>query len=269
MTRSVFAVILITVKEEIKELSKEKSRDIRKPWFRFVKKIMRLFIKESEFVYLGDKITEPTIILSNHVGTAAPLAWELYGNLPFRFWGAHEMNSDLVKLYKYQTRVFYHEKKHWNLHLARLFCLIASPLTYMFYKGINLISTYQDIRFKTTVSESIKALDNGESIIIFPEISDKGYLDVLEGFHQGFTVLGSVLLREGKDLPITVAYYKKDEHRYIVDRPVLLSHIFRPGMSRQEIADTLCERCNRLRDIDLGAGEPETERETSIVKNVI
>ena len=133
-------------------MEKEKRIDIRKPWFRVIKKIMRLFIKETEFVYLGDKIDEPTIILSNHVGTSAPLAWELYGNLPFRFWGAYEMNTSLAKLYSYQTRVFYHEKKHWNIHLARLFCLIASPLTYMFYRGINLISTYRDIRFKKTIS---------------------------------------------------------------------------------------------------------------------
>ena len=64
---------------------KEKYKDIRKPWFRFLKKIMRLFIKESTFIYLDKKIDKPTIILSNHVGTSAPLAWELYGKLPFRF----------------------------------------------------------------------------------------------------------------------------------------------------------------------------------------
>ena len=221
-------------------------KDIRKPWFRFVKKIMRLFIKETEFVYLGDEINEPTIILSNHVGTSAPLAWELYGNIPFRFWGASEMNSGLIKLYKYQSRVFYHEKKHWNLHLARLFCLIASPLTNMFYKGINLISTYQDIKFKKTISESIESIKDGKSVIIFPEISDKGYLDVLEGFHQGFTVLGSILLKKGMDIPITVAYYKKSEKRYIVDRVALLSDVFKEGVSREEIAAKLCARCNEL-----------------------
>lgn len=238
-------------------MSKNGYKDIRKPWFRVIKKIMRLFIKETEFVYLGEKITEPTIILSNHVGTAAPLAWELYGNLPFRFWGASEMNSGLVSLYKYQTRVFYHEKKHWNLHLARLFCLIASPLTYMFYKGINLISTYRDIRFKHTVTESIDALDSGKSVIIFPENSDKGYLDVLEGFHQGFTVLGSILLKKGKDIPITVAYYKKSEKRYIVDKAVRLSDIFRDGVSREQIAKRLCNRCNYLGQMDLNSPEEE------------
>lgn len=239
-------------------MSKNGYKDIRKPWFRVIKKIMRLFIKESEFVYLGEKIKEPTIILSNHVGTAAPLAWELYGNLPFRFWGASEMNSGLISLYKYQTRVFYHEKKHWNLHLARLFCLIASPITYMFYKGINLISTFRDIRFKHTITESIEALDSGKSVIIFPEISDKGYLDVLEGFHQGFTVLGSILLKKGKDIPITVAYYKKSEKRYIVDRAVRLSEIFKDGVSREQIAKMLCDRCNELGQMDLNA--PQTDK---------
>ena len=234
--------------------------DIRKPWFRAVKSVMRLFIKKSEFTYLDKKIDTPTIILSNHVGTSAPLAWELYGNLPFRFWGANEMNCSLAELYKYQTRVFYHEKKHWNIHLARLFCIIASPLTYMFYRGINLISTHRDIRFKATISESIKTLEAGQSVIIFPEISDNGYLDVLEGFHQGFTVLCSILLKEGKDYPITVAYYKKSERRYVVDKPVMLSEVFKDGATRAEIADKLCARCNELGQMkfDDSSNSPDT-----------
>jgi len=229
-----------------KNKNETKYVDIRKPWFRVIKGIMRLFIRKTDFIYLDKKIDEPTIVLSNHVGTSAPLAWELYGKIPFRFWGAKEMNSSLSELYKYQTEVFYHEKKHWNIHLARLFCIIASPLTYMFYRGINLISTHRDIRFKATISESIKTLEAGQSVIIFPEISDKGYLDVLEGFHQGFTVLCSILLKEGKDYPITVAYYKKAEKRYVVDKSIMLSELFKDGATRAEIAEKLCARCNEL-----------------------
>ncbi len=232
--------------------NQEKYQDIRKPWFRCVKACMRIAIRKSKFIYLeGKKIDKPTIILSNHVGTSAPLAWELYGQLPFRFWGANEMNCNLIELYKYQTKVFYHEKKHWNIHLARLFCLIASPLTYMFYRGIQLISTHKDIRFKATISESIRTLDDGKSVIIFPEISDKGYLDVLEGFHLGFTVLCSILLKEGKDTPITVAYYRKKDRVYIVDKPIMLSELFKDGATRQEIADKLCARCNELGQMKL------------------
>ena len=245
-------------------MSKNGYKDIRKPWFRVIKKIMRWFVKPTEFIYLDKKIDTPTIVLSNHVGTSAPLAWELYGNLPFRFWGASEMNSGLVKMYKYQSRVFYHEKKHWNLHLARLFCLIASPLTNMFYKGINLISTYHDIHFKTTVSDSIKTLEAGQSIVIFPEISDKGYLDVLEGFHEGFTMLGSIILKKGMDMPITVAYYRKREKKYVVDKPVMLSELFREGVSRAEIAKALCDRCNELGQMVLPTATVKEEKEAAL-----
>ena len=131
----------------------------------------------------------------------------------------------------------------------------------MFYRGINLISTHKDIHFRHTITESIETLDSGKSVIIFPEISDKGYLDVLEGFHQGFTMLGSILLRKGKDVPITVAYFIKSEKRYIVDRPVMLSDLFKDGMTREDIAKVLCDRCNELGQMDLDKKDSESVRE--------
>ena len=139
-------------------MGNKKQKNNRSLWFRGLKKFMKLFKKKPEFIFLGEEFSDKSIVVSNHEGTSAPLALELYSNMRFRFWGAYEMNSGLIKLYKYQTRVYYHEKKHWNLHLARLFCLLASPLTNLFYKGLDLISTYKDARFKTTLKESIEAL---------------------------------------------------------------------------------------------------------------
>ena len=158
----------------------------RSGWFRLFKKILVVRYKRPKFVYLGKPFGNGGIIVSNHVGTDAPLSLELYCNKTVRMWGAHEMNSGLVKMYKYQTRVYYHEKKHWNLHLARLFCLLASPLTNLFYKGLKLISTYHDARFLRTLRESVTALKKGENIVVFPEDSKEGYKDELDGFFCGF-----------------------------------------------------------------------------------
>lgn len=130
----------------------------RKLWYRCLKKLMKCRYKKPEFIYLGETVGKGGIIVSNHDGTDSPMSLEIYLDVPLRFWGAHEMNSGLIKMYKYQTRVFYHEKKHWNLHLARLFCLLATPLTNLFYKGLNLISTYRDARFIKTINESIETL---------------------------------------------------------------------------------------------------------------
>lgn len=228
--------------EQIKKVPKKQ----RKTWFKVFKKIIKVRYKKPTFVYLGEKFHNGAIILSNHEGTDAPLSLEIYCNSPIRMWGAGEMNSGLKELYKYQTRVYYHEKKHWNLHLARLFCLVASPLTNMFYSGLNLISTYRDSRFIKTIRESISAIQNGENIVIFPEDSTKGYLSELEGFHAGFVTLCEACRKKGIDVPIYVTYFRKSDRTYIIDKPVMYSTLYKKYSSKEEIADVLRLRCNEL-----------------------
>lgn len=228
----------------MKKERKQKPR--RKWWFRGLLKLMKGRYPKPQFIYLGEEVQDGSLILSNHEGTDAPLSLEMYLGKNVTMWGAHEMNEGVVKMYKYQTRVYYHQKKHWNLHLARLFCLLASPLTNMFYKGLNLISTYRDHRFLKTIRESVTALRKGESIVVFPEKSDNGYLPELEGFFAGFVVLAETCKKKGMDLPIYVSYFKKNEKQYIFDKPVFYSELSANGETRDEIAKRLLDRCNEL-----------------------
>ena len=236
--------------EKNKNLSKQKYNPIpqkkRKLWFKGLKTIMKMRYKKPAFVYLGEPFQYGSLILSNHEGTDAPMAFEIYHPHPIRMWGAHEMNSGLRKMYAYQTKVYYHEKKHWNLHLARLFCLLASPLTNMFYSGFNLISTYNDARLIKTMKESVSALQKGESLVIFPEDSTKGYLAELEGFHAGFVTLADICLKKGIDVPIYVSYYKKNEKIYVIDKPVKYSKLKEQFPEKQALLNHLVNRCNEL-----------------------
>ena len=225
----------------------KKFKQKRKAWFRGLKHILKIRYKKAQFIYLGEKPTKGSIILSNHVGTEAPLSLEIYCDFPIRMWGAHEMNSGLKKLYKYQSEVYYHEKKGWNLHLSRIFCLLASPLTNLFYKGLNLISTYHDTRLRTTLNDSFTAIkDNGENIVIFPEDSSDGYCDELKGFHAGFVMLAEKCLNSGIDLPIYTCYFKKKERQYIFDAPIKYSELKEQFGDRNSIAKYLCMRCNTI-----------------------
>ncbi len=227
-----------------------------------MKKLMKGRYKKPTFVYLGEKFGNGGVILSNHEGTDAPMSLEMYCEQPIRMWGASEMNSGLIQMYKYQTRVYYHEKKHWNLHLARLFCLIASPLTNLFYKGLNLISTYRDARLRKTIRESLEAIRAGENIVIFPEDSTNGYLEELEGFHAGFVVFAEVCKKQGIDLPIYVTYFRKKDRTYIVDAPVLYSELSKNGESKEEICRRLVARCNELGKMQFTAPLSERTAET-------
>ncbi len=229
-------------------MKKEKKGPVqkRKWWFRFMKKLMKGRYKKPKFVFLGEGFTEGGVILSNHEGTDAPMSLELYCDKPLRMWGASEMNSGLIPMYKYQTRVYYHEKKGWNLHLARLFCLIATPLTNLFYKGLRLISTYRDTRFRRTIRESLDAIRAGENIVIFPEDSTNGYLEELEGFHRGFVVFAEVCQKQGIDLPIYTTYFRKKDLTYIVDAPVRYSQLRAECGGKEAVCQRLVARCNEL-----------------------
>lgn len=231
------------------------SRQLKRKWyFRLLKKMMKGRYKEPKFIYLGEQIGNSSLILSNHVGTEAPMSLELYLDAPIRMWGAHEMNSGLIKLYKYQTKVYYHQRKHWNLFLARMFCLIASPLTNLFYSGLDLISTYRDGRVLKTIRESVSALEQGQNIVIFPEDATNGYLDELEGFYAGFVLLADTMLKKGKDLDIFVTYFRQKDMVYIIDKPIKYSSI-KEGRTREQITKLLCERCNELGKMEFDSNE--------------
>ena len=223
-----------------------KPKQKRKWYFRVSKKIMRLRYKEPTFVYLGEHIGNGAVILSNHEGTDAPMAMEIYLDRPLRMWGASEMNSGLIELYKYQTNIYYHEKKHWNIHLARLFCLVASPLTYLFYSGLDLISTYRDVQFVKTIRESMAAIESGDNIVIYPEVSDNGYLAELEAFHGGFTTFADICRKKGMDIKTFVSYYRKNDNVYIIDAPIMYSELYERFGDRERISQWLCDRCNEL-----------------------
>ena len=145
------------------------------------------------------------------------------------------------------TVVFYHQKKHWNLGLARLFCCIASPLTYIFYKGLNLISTYRDHRLKKTIKESLQSIENKESVIIFPEDSSDGYHDELKSFHPGFILLAKTCQKKGIDVPIYVTYYDKHTNQHFIDKPIYFSELSKDGVNKNKITKELCDRANILR----------------------
>ena len=235
----------------MKKEKKEKVKRLRPRWFGGLKAILKLIIKKPNFVYLGEEVKPRSLILSNHVGAKGPLSLELYFKTPFRFWGTYEMNSNIFKVYAYLSKIYFHEKKHWPLILSRIFCVIAAPLLWIFYRGLNLISTYKDHRFRTTVKQSVKEIELGRSIVIFPEDSSKGYFDKLSMFFAGFMVFARKCYQKGFDLPIFVAYLRKKDKQFIFDKPVLYSELVSLNLSDQEIADKLCARMNELAEVNI------------------
>lgn len=229
----------------------KKFKQKRSGWFTVLKGVLKIWYRKPKFVFLGEKPDKNAIILSNHEGSYAPLEMEIWAQFPIRMWGTYEMNSGIKELYKYQSEIYFHQKKHWNLHLSRLFCLIAAPLTNLFYKGLRLISTYRDMRFLQTVKKSYEVIAQGENVVIFPEDSSKGYFKKLTEFYAGFTVFANHCLKKGIDTSIYVSYYKKKERAFVFSEPMLYSKLKETFKTREEIANYMLKRCNALSEYEV------------------
>lgn len=215
--------------------------------FRIYRGFIKLFKKKVQFYHVGNKLEEGTLVLSNHESTKGPLAWEMFYDTKVRMMGTEEMNSGLRRMYKYQSEVYYHQKKHWNLVLAKLFCLLASPLTYFFYNGLQLISIRDGASLNISIKETFKALvEFKETVIIFPEDSEEGYFKELKGFKKGFLLVCEYAYKKGYDIPVAVAYYKIDKNTALVSESIRYSELLEKYKTREKIAEVLKDRCNEL-----------------------
>ena len=224
----------------------------RPKWFSFVKGILRIFVRRPRFIYLGkhiEKSDEPSIILSNHVGASAPVLYELYFDAPFRFWGTYEMNSGIIEVYKYLSKIYLYKKKHFPRFLSKLIAFFICPFVNIFYKGLNLISTYKDHRFRQTLTESLKTMENNQNLIIFPEDSSDGYHVKLKSFFSGFAVFANLMLKTGKDVLIFCSYYRKKDRTFIIDKPIPFSALCGKNFDREKISSEMCKKVNSLYDV--------------------
>ena len=77
-------------------------------------------------------------------------------------------------------------------------------------------------------------------------------------------MLASICYKKGMDLSVYISYYRKSERLYVVDKPFKISELFEEGLSREEMAKKLCDRCNELGKMEISVPNEEKEKATKI-----
>ena len=107
----------------------------RKPFFEFVKKILRIFKRKPKVINENAELDDVAIYLSNHSAASGPLVYELYFPKAMRFWGTHEMCGTLGEQWKYLRTTYYHDKKHLPRWLAVIVATIVVPFVHGFIRA--------------------------------------------------------------------------------------------------------------------------------------
>ncbi len=220
---------------------------VKHNWFlRLVKTILKLFKKKPRLVMHELQLPDQAIYIANHSGASGPLTLSMYFPKYLVPWGAHPMTEHYIKRWKYLYFVFYRQKLKYSkiksFILATLFGLISKFL----YNGVQLIPTYRDLRLKNSIRKSIEHLDVGNSLLIFPEDSEDGYVDEIKAFHSGFVFLAEKYYKEKhKHIPIIPLYYHKELQEVRVGKKYTLDD-FHDLSHRNLIADKFKHILNNL-----------------------
>lgn len=224
-----------------------KKKSNKKPFFRFVKCIVRLFKKKPIIINQQNILEEPCLYISNHAASYGPTNYELYFPTNFRMMGAYQMCGTLKERWAYLYKVYFYQKRKVPKWLAIIIATIITPFMIMFYKGMQIIPIFPDTRFRKTIDEAISSLEKGISALIFPEDSSDGYHDELKGLFGGFWIIAKEYKKRcGKDLKIVPMYLHRKSNQIVVDKNESYSELSKSLNSHKDAAIFFMDKVNNL-----------------------
>lgn len=184
------------------------------PAFKFIKGMIRLFYPKMKIVGAENLPKEPCIIVSNHAQMNGPIACELYFPGKRTIWCAGEM-MNLKEVPAYAYRDFWSAKPkyiRWFYHIA---AFVIAPLSVLIFNNADTIAVYRDQRILSTFRDSIRRIDEGTNIIIFPE-HNQTRNNIIYDFSDGFISLARMVYRHSgqalKFVPMYIAPKLKEMH---------------------------------------------------------
>ena len=127
---------------------------------------------------------EAGILVGNHSQMTGPLMSELRLDIPHETWCAGQMMKwDEVADYAFTD--FWSFKPRWTHPFFRLLSHLIKPLAVCLFNNAHTIPVYHDIRLRQTYRQSVEAMADGESLVIFPEKNEPGN-HILYAFQDKF-----------------------------------------------------------------------------------
>ena len=162
--------------------------------YKIIKSLVRFFYGKMEVVGLENLPEDNAIIVGNHCQLNGPIAGELFLPDNCYIWCAGQM-MDLKEVLEYAFTDFWSHKSKWTQPFYKLASYLIAPLSVCIFNNARTIAVYRDMRIMSTFKDSIKLLQQGANILIFPE-KDEKHNNILYQFQENF-------------IDIAKLYYKK------------------------------------------------------------
>lgn len=157
---------------------------------------VRLFTPKMKTIGAENLADAPVLIVGNHCQMYGPIACEFYLPVDRYTWCAGQMMK-LKEVPEYAFRDFWSFKPKHIQWFFRLASYLIAPVSVCIFNNANTIPVYRDTRIVSTFKETIRKLQDGTSVVVFPEHNVK-HNHIIYDF-------------EDKFIDIAKLYYKKTE----------------------------------------------------------
>ena len=154
------------------------------PVYRVIKWLVWVFYPKMQVSGTEHLPEEPAVIVGNHTQMNGPIACELYFPGKRYTWCAGEM-MHLKEVPAYAFQDFWSRKPRWNRWFFKLLSYMIAPLSVCVFNNADTIGVYHDSRIISTFKNTVKRLQEGASVVVFPE-HEAPYNHILCQFQDRF-----------------------------------------------------------------------------------
>ena len=187
--------------------------------FKIIKWLVKVFYPKAQVDGAENLPDEPVIIVGNHCQMNGPIVGELYvPNEPY-IWCAGEM-MHLKDVPAYAFRDFWSQKPKWTHPFYKLLSYIIAPLAVCLFNNARTIGVYHDARLLSTFKDTVKKLQEGKRVVIFPE-HDVKYNHIVYDFQDRFIDVAKLYYKKtGKELAFVPMYIAPKLKKLCLGKPV-------------------------------------------------
>ena len=187
--------------------------------YRFIKWLVWLFYPKMKVEGLENLPQEPSLVVANHSQLHGPVACELYfpGNR-YTWCAGQMMHLKDVPAYAYED--FWSGKPKWQRPFWKLLSYLIAPLSVCIFTNANTIGVYRDSRIISTFKNTVKTLQSGAHVVVFPECYTP-YSNICNGFQENFVEIAKLYYkRTGKALRFVPMYIAPNLKTMYLEKPV-------------------------------------------------
>lgn len=206
------------------------------PLYRLVRELVRIVYPKVRVEGAEKLPPEAAVVVGNHSQMHGPIACQLYFPGRAYTWCAGEM-MDRKTVPAYAFRDFWSAKPRWNRWFYRILSHLIAPLAELVFTNADTIGVYHDSRVLSTFRQTVGRLQEGSSVVIFPE-HDVPHNHIISQFQDRFIDVARLYYRRtGKALAFVPMYLAPKRKTMYLGTPTF----FRPDAPMEQERQRICQ----------------------------